>query len=376
MEAPCSPSRSRPASSRSGSASTRSGGTFDVDARERRSAELEGLSAEGTFWDDPARARELLKEKAELERTVKAWRDQDRALSDAEVLFGLAQEMEDEASLGEVGQAVVALETDVRSLEVRRMMSEEADRASAIVDINSGAGGTDAADWADMLKRMYLHWADRMGFRAAVVDEQPAEEAGISHCSVEIEGEYAYGYLKAEIGVHRLVRISPFDQQARRHTAFASVTVWPDMPDDIEIEIRESDLKVDTFRSTGAGGQHVNTTDSAVRITHLPTNTVVVCRSERSQHKNRHTALKMLRARLYQAEMERRQAAQDAEHQSRKPIEWGSQIRSYVLQPYRLVKDNRTGMEAGDVDRFLDGDITAFMEAFLVQRADEAPRPG
>ena len=329
------------------------------------------MSAESAFWDEPARARGLLKEKADLERSVKSWRDLDRALSDAEVLFGLALEMEDEASLDEAGQAALTLETDVRALEVRRMMSEEADAASAIMDINSGAGGTDAADWADMLKRMYLHWADRMGFKAAVVDEQPAEEAGISHCSIEIEGPYAYGYLKAEIGVHRLVRISPFDQQARRHTAFASVAVWPDMPEDIEIDLKESDLKVDTFRSTGAGGQHVNTTDSAVRVTHLPTNTVVVCRSERSQHKNRHTAMKMLRARLYQAEIERRQKAQDAEHLSRKPIEWGSQIRSYVLQPYRLVKDNRTGMEAGDVDRFLDGDITAFMEAFLVQRANE-----
>jgi peptide chain release factor 2 len=256
------------------------------------------------------------------------------------------------------------------------MMSEEGDELGAVVDINSGAGGTDAADWAEMLKRMYLRWCDRRHLKATVVDEQPAEEAGISHCTIEVEGAFAYGYLKAEIGVHRLVRISPFDANSRRHTAFSSVAVYPSVDDDIEIDINENDLRIDTFRSTGAGGQHVNTTDSAVRITHVPTNTVVVCRSERSQHKNKHTAMKLLRSRLYQMELDRRREAADQEHARRRPIEWGSQIRSYVLQPYRLVKDLRTGMEMGDVDRFLDGDITAFMEAFLVQRANEADSNG
>jgi peptide chain release factor 2 len=262
-----------------------------------------------------------------------------------------------------------ALEARTRALEFQRMLSEEGDESSAIVEINPGAGGTDAADWADMLKRMYIRWAERQGHKVKVVDEQLSDEGGIGSCTLSIEGSYAYGYLKAEIGVHRLVRISPFDQAARRHTAFASVAVFPEIDDDIEIDINESDLQIDTFRSTGAGGQHVNTTDSAVRITHLPTNTVVVCRSERSQHKNKHTAMKLLRAKLFNAELERRRAAAEQQHSQKKRIEWGSQIRSYVLHPYRLVKDLRTDAETGNVDRFLDGDITAFMEAWLIQRA-------
>ena len=249
------------------------------------------------------------------------------------------------------------------------MMSDPADISDAIVDINSGAGGTDASDWADMLKRMYLQWAARMGYKAVVVDEQPHEEAGIKSARIEVHGPYAYGYLKAEIGVHRLVRISPFDASARRHTAFASVDVTPDIDDDIEVEVNESDLRIDTYRSSGAGGQHVNTTDSAVRITHLPTGIVVTCQNERSQHKNKARALKILRAKLYQHELERRQAEIDAQNAQKKRIEWGSQIRSYVLHPYRMVKDLRTGVEVGDADRVLDGDLQRFMEAWLVQRS-------
>ena len=247
------------------------------------------------------------------------------------------------------------------------MLSGEADESDAIVEINSGAGGTDASDWAEMLKRMYLQWASSMGFKAKLVDETPAEEAGIKSCTIEIAGQYAYGYLRAEIGVHRLVRISPFDSNARRHTAFASVAAYPQVDDNIEIDIIESDLRIDTYRASGAGGQHVNTTDSAVRITHLPTNIVVQCQNERSQHKNKATAMKMLRSKLYQHEMEKRQAEADAVNASKKAIEWGSQIRSYVMHPYRLVKDLRTGVEMGNTDKVLDGDLMGFMEAWLVQ---------
>jgi peptide chain release factor 2 len=324
------------------------------------------------FWTRPTVARDLLKHKADQERVIASWRQLSMDLEENEVLLELAISEDDEATSREADLMSKGLEKSVREAEMRRMMSEEGDHLGAVVDINSGAGGTDAADWADMLKRMYLRWCDRMNFKGTVVDEQPAEEAGISHVTLEIEGAYAYGYMKSEIGVHRLVRISPFDSNARRHTAFASVAVYPSVDDDIEIDVKDSDLRIDTFRSTGAGGQHVNTTDSAVRITHVPTNTVVVCRSERSQHKNRHLAMKVLRSRLYQAEMEKRRIAMEQQHQGRMPIEWGSQIRSYVLQPYRMVKDLRTDMEMGDVDRFLDGDITAFMEAFLVRRASGA----
>jgi len=265
---------------------------------------------------------------------------------------------------------LVGLEPTVRGLEVQRLLSDEADEAGAVLEINSGAGGTDAADWADMLKRMYLRWCDRMGFKAHIVDEQPNEDAGIKSCTIEIEGDYAYGYLKSEIGVHRLVRISPFDANARRQTAFASVGAYPDIDDDIEVKIDDKDLEIQTMRSGGAGGQHVNMTDSAVRIIHHPSGIVVKCQQERSQLKNKATAMKMLRARLYQQEIERRQALVDAANSQKKKIEWGSQIRSYVLQPYRMVKDVRTLMQTGDTDRFLDGDIQPFMEAWLAARAN------
>ena len=293
----------------------------------------------------------------------------ERSLSDAETMLQLADELDDPGAEREAAEMVRALEPAVRSLEVRRLLGEEGDEACAVLEINAGAGGTDASDWADMLKRMYLRWADRMGFKCTLVDEQLHEEAGIRSCTIEVEGDYAYGYLKGEIGVHRLVRISPFDANARRHTAFASVGAYPDVDDSIEVVIDDKDLEIQTMRSGGAGGQHVNMTDSAVRITHVPSGIVVKCQNERSQHKNKATAMKMLRARLYQRELERRQALVDAQNATKKKIEWGSQIRSYVLQPYRMVKDLRTRMETGDTDRFLDGDITPFMETYLAGRA-------
>jgi peptide chain release factor 2 len=289
------------------------------------------------------------------------------AFEDAETMIELAKEMEDEDSMAEGIKMLHDMAAPVRQFELVQMLSGEADASDAILEINSGAGGTDASDWAEILKRMYLQWASSMGFKAKVVDEAAHEEAGIKSCTIEIAGEYAYGYLRAEIGVHRLVRISPFDSNSRRHTAFASVAAYPQIDDNIEIDIVESDLRIDTYRASGAGGQHVNTTDSAVRITHVPTSIVVQCQNERSQHKNKATAIKMLRAKLYQHEMEKRQAEADEVNANKKAIEWGSQIRSYVMHPYRLVKDLRTGVEVGNTDRVLDGDLMGFMEAWLVQ---------
>lgn len=288
-----------------------------------------------------------------------------RALEDAETLLELADEMGDADTAAEATTALEGLVPRVRELEVRRLFSEEGDGANAMIEINAGAGGTDAADWAEMLKRMYLRWADQMGFKAKLVDESPGEDAGIKSCAIEIEGEYAYGYLKSEIGVHRLVRISPFDANARRQTSFASVAIWPEADENIDIVVREADLEVTAMRSGGPGGQSVNTTDSAVRILHKPTGIVVKCQQEKSQLKNKNTALKMLRARLYQIELEKRQAERDVVLAQKKKIEWGSQIRNYVIHPYRLVKDVRTGEETGDADAVLDGRLLPFMEAYL-----------
>ncbi|MCK6520569.1 peptide chain release factor 2 [Myxococcota bacterium] len=346
---------------------------LDVDGKLERLEDLERQANLSEFWADQARAQKMLKEKGALERVVRTW----QRLNDLAEEIGVMLELADEAGGGEDSRSLVAeaegqlnqLRDGVRAVEIERLLGDEGDENGAILEINSGAGGTDAADWAEMLKRMYLRWAERRGFKTKIVDEQLHEEAGIKSCSIEVQGAYAYGYLRAEIGVHRLVRISPFDAQARRHTAFASVAAYPDVEDNIEIEIRMSDLRVDTYRASGAGGQHVNMTDSAVRLTHLPTGTVVACQAERSQHKNKDTAMKMLRAKLYQLEIQKRQEAMDAVNATKKKIEWGSQIRSYVLQPYRMVKDTRTGMEMGDTDRVLDGDITGFMESWLAHKA-------
>jgi len=355
------------------------GGIFDVDGKRVRIAEIETLASEPEFWSDAGSAQGIMREKGTLERTVRTYEEVSGFAEDVSVLVELAGESEGdeaEALLSEAAEVLVSTEERTSSLEIQRLLGQEGDDASAILEINSGAGGTDASDWAEMLKRMYIRWAERCGFKSKVVDEQAHDEAGIKSCTISIDGPFAYGYLKAEIGVHRLVRISPFDANSRRHTAFASVGAYPDIDDSIEVDINPSDLRIDTFRASGAGGQHVNTTDSAVRITHTPTNIVVSCQNERSQHKNKATAMKMLRSRMYQYELELRQESIDAARGDQKRIEWGSQIRSYVLQPYRMVKDNRTGMEMGDVDRFLDGDIQGFMEAWLSHRAGESERSG
>jgi len=282
------------------------------------------------------------------------------------MLFEMAREEDDVGVLKEIEEDAIRLESSVRNDEFKMMLGSEEDPGDAIVAIHAGAGGTEAQDWAEMLLRMYLRWAEQKGFETKIIDFQPGDEAGVKSVTITVEGQYAYGYAKAEIGIHRLVRISPFDTGKRRHTSFASVFVYPEISDDIDIEINENDLRIDTYRSSGAGGQHVNKTDSAVRITHLPTGIVVQCQNERSQHKNRAMAMKVLRSRLYEDELRKKAEELDEVNKTKKQIAWGSQIRSYVLHPYKMVKDHRTNMEVGNVDRVLDGDIDDFIEAYLI----------
>ena len=284
--------------------------------------------------------------------------------------FELAREEEDEETLKEVSTRVGQVEKDIQAAEFKRMLGGENDPNNAIVSIHSGAGGTEAQDWANILLRMYLRWAERKGFKTEMIDYLPGEEAGVKSVTFTVNGEYAYGYLKAESGIHRLVRISPFDAGKRRHTSFASVFVYPEIQEDILVEINEDDLRVDTFRSSGAGGQHVNKTDSAVRITHLPTGIVVQCQNERSQHKNRATAMKVLKARLYELKKKEQEEKMEQLHSTKKEIAWGSQIRSYTLQPYRLAKDHRTNLEIGNVDAVLDGDLDPFIQTYLLQKTN------
>ena len=346
----------------------RCGGTFDVNAAEKRAADLDKQAAEPDFWNDADRAQTVLKERADLVAIAETWARQVAALDDARVFLELAEEGDEEATT-ELAAKIGEVAAGIAELELKRVLGGEHDGGNSILTLHPGAGGTEAQDWADMLLRMYLRWCERRGFRAQVVDLQPGEGGGIKNATVTVEGPYAYGYLKAEAGIHRLVRISPFDSNARRHTSFASVFVYPEIDDQIEVEIRDEDLRVDTYRSSGAGGQHVNKTDSAVRITHLATGIVICCQNERSQHKNKSRAMKILRARLYELEREKQEAKVAELSKGKKEIGFGSQIRSYVLHPYRMVKDHRTGVEVGNADGVLDGAIDVFIEAFLLQRA-------
>jgi peptide chain release factor 2 len=282
-------------------------------------------------------------------------------------LIELGEESDDEETLAEIRGMLPDLEKKLGQMEFARMLSGEHDANNAIVSINAGAGGTEAQDWAEILLRMYLRWCERKGFKAEITEYQPGDEAGTKGVTFTVAGAYAYGYLKAEKGIHRLVRISPFDSNARRHTSFCSVFVFPELDDEVDIEILDKDLKVDTYRASGAGGQHVNKTDSAIRITHLPTGIVVSCQNQRSQHKNRSTAMKQLKARLYELELEKKESEAEALGGEKKDIGWGSQIRSYVLHPYRMVKDHRTNYEVGNADAVLDGDLDGFIEAYLMQ---------
>jgi len=290
-----------------------------------------------------------------------------RRADDLGVLVEWANAGEDVGA--DLARSLDELQAEVEAAEIKKMLGGEHDRANAIVTIHPGAGGTESQDWAEMLLRMYLKWAERRGFRREVIDYQPAEEAGIKSATFTLTGDHAFGLMAAEAGIHRLVRISPFDQAARRHTSFASVFVWPELPEDVDIEIDEKDLRIDTYRSSGAGGQHVNVTDSAVRITHLPTGIVVSCQNERSQHKNRSSAMKVLKARLYDLKLKEQQQRLEQIAGAKKDIGFGSQIRSYVLQPYQMIKDHRTKMEVGDVNRVLDGDLDPFIKTYLMQKA-------
>ena len=324
------------------------------------------MSAPG-FWDDPEKAQDVGRKRARIEKRIASAEAIESNAEELDVLLELQKE--GESVEADIDALLVKLETDVNSIELTMKLSGEHDEHDAIIAIHPGAGGTESQDWAEMLLRMLLRYCERKGWSTEMVDYQGGEEAGIKSASFMVRGDYAYGYLKAERGVHRLVRISPFDAAKRRHTSFASVYVYPDIDDDIEVEINDKDLRVDTYRSSGAGGQHVNVTDSAVRITHLPTGIVVTCQNERSQHKNRDVAMKLLRARLYQLEVEKRKDEQTKIEGEKKEIGFGSQIRSYVLQPYQMVKDLRTGYEVGDPQRVLDGDLDGFIEAYLAQQA-------
>jgi peptide chain release factor 2 len=308
-----------------------------------------------------------LKERAQIQSTLDAWKRLTGGLGDGKVFLEVAAEGDEEGQ-AEAESKVLEVEQFLGEMELRQMLGGEHDAGNAIVTVHPGAGGTEAQDWAEMLLRMYLRWAERRGFETELVDLQPGEGGGIKNATFTVNGPYAYGYLQAEGGIHRLVRISPFDANARRHTSFASVFVYPEIEDEIEVEIRDEDLRVDTYRSSGAGGQHVNKTDSAVRLTHLPTGIVVACQNERSQHKNRTMAMKVLRARLYDLEMEKQREKMTELTKGKKDISFGSQIRSYVLHPYRLVKDLRTGVEVGNTDAVLDGDIDRFIQAYLLKK--------
>jgi peptide chain release factor 2 len=328
--------------------------------------DLELLSLKKDLWDDQDKAREILQKKTKLNETLDKWEKFNNEISDIEHLGVIALQEKDVHVLQDLADELDQLTSAVCQEELKMMLSSEQDPLNAIVSIHAGAGGTEAQDWAEMLLRMYLRWAEKRGFTTKIIDYLPGDEAGIKSVSFTMEGEYAYGYAKAEIGIHRLVRISPFDASARRHTSFASVFIYPEIDDEIKIEIDEKDLRIDTFRAGGKGGQHVNKTDSAVRITHLPTGIVVQCQNERSQHKNKAMAMKYLKSRLYERELQLKNEKISEENKLKKDIAWGSQIRSYVLHPYKMVKDHRTNLENSNANKVLDGDIDEFIQAYLM----------
>ncbi len=345
----------------------RSEAIFDVAIKRQRIATLDAHMVEPGFWDDPNAAREVIAEAQSLKAWVEPWDALAAKMKELAELGALleAEEDQDETMIEEWHGELATLNFEIERLELRAMLSGPDDERDAIVTIHPGAGGTESQDWAEMLVRMYAHWASAHDYEVIVLDEQPGEEAGIKSATLEIRGRYAYGYVKAEKGVHRLVRISPFDAQKRRHTSFASVFVYPVVDDTIDIEIEDKDLRIDTFRASGAGGQHVNKTSSAVRITHEPSGIVVSCQQERSQFQNKATAMKMLKAALYQRELDRREEERQKLESEKTDIGWGNQIRSYVFQPYTQVTDHRTELKIPDVQRVMDGGIDPFIEAFL-----------
>lgn len=340
--------------------------------KEKKLQELAMQSENPDIWNKPGEMQKLNKEKAILEKAVGSWRELHTRVEDGEVLLEMAVEANDEGTFEELKNEVISLENLVHELEIKKMLSGELDANGTYLSINAGAGGTEAQDWAEMLYRMYMRYADKHGYKLETLEYNEGDGAGIKSATLLIQGPYAYGYLKAENGVHRLVRVSPYDSNARRHTSFASVFCWAEVDDDIHVDLNMSDVKVDTYRASGAGGQHVNRTDSAVRMTHMPTGIVVQCQSERSQHSNRDKAIKMLKAALYEREVEKRNAEKDAMNSTKKAVEWGSQIRSYVMHPYQLVKDHRTQHETSQVQSVMDGDLDDFIYAYL--KGGERPK--
>jgi peptide chain release factor 2 len=363
----CVPKR-RPSSTRSANPWPCCGGIFDWDRANARLNQLNVLAEDPSLWNDPQKAKGVMQERQQLEESIRAYASLESGLNDNVELIALGEEDGDDDIVGEAERALAALVKVAQKREVEALLSGEADGNDAYVEVHAGAGGTESQDWAQMLSRMYMRWAEDRRYKTELIESSPGEEAGIKSATLLVKGPNAYGWLKTESGVHRLVRISPYDSNSRRHTSFASVWVYPAVDDDINIEVNEGDCRIDTYRASGAGGQHVNTTDSAVRITHVPTGIVVQCQNERSQHKNKATAWTMLKARLYELELKKREEAAQAQAASKTEIGWGHQIRSYVLQPYQLVKDLRTGVESTNPPAVLDGDIDAFVEAALAQR--------
>lgn len=344
------------------------GGIFDFDSKETILAKLRKESIATDFWNDNNRASAVQRKISIIEKEFELWQNLERLHGDLEVLFEFAKS--DEESVSDIVEELSEYESKIDDIELKLKLGGELDTSSAILTIHPGAGGTESQDWADMLYRLYSRWIERKNFKKIIIDYQPGDEAGIKDVTLEVHGEYAYGLLKAEAGVHRLVRISPFDANNRRHTSFASVFVYPLSDEEIEIDMNPSDLRIDTYRASGAGGQHVNRTDSAVRITHIPTGTVAQCQNERSQHKNKAQAMKVLKARLLQLELEKEKEANKEFEDQKMDIGWGSQIRSYVFHPYNMVKDHRTKFEVGNVQAVMDGDIDKFIHAWLIQQID------
>ena len=342
----------------------RLGGTFDVDSKEKEILEIENQLLEKEIWSDIEKSTDLNKRKTFLEKSLATYKDSLNKLSDNKLLLDMALEEDDQTTIKQIGDEILEIKPSIENLEFTKMFNGKMDSSNAFVDIQSGSGGTEAQDWADMLLRMYLKWAESKGFSATITESSPGEVAGIKSSSILIEGDYAYGWLRSETGVHRLVRKSPFDSGNRRHTSFASVFISPEINDDIEIEINNADIRVDTYRASGAGGQHVNKTDSAVRLTHIPTGTVSQCQNGRSQHKNKENALKQLKSKLYELELQKQKEEQQKLEDSKADIGWGSQIRSYVLDQSRI-KDLRTNYETGNTSAVLDGNIDEFMRASL-----------